>query len=499
MQAVTIEEFKAENILLKNAVSSLKEQLDWFKRQVFGKRSEKIVADLDEKQLYLEGLAPVEEPPVEKQDIPAHTRRKNKKGKDEITLPPDLPVETQIIDLPESKKICPKTGKPLVKIGEEISYKLALHPGSFFLKEIIRPKYALPNGEGIKTAELPDSIIPRCRADESLLADILVKKYADHLPLYRIQEILSRQRIGISRQLLSQWVVRIGTSLEILVEEMKKRILDGDTLYIDEIPVPLLAKKQTTQAYMWTIVGGENSQDPPYRVYNFRKNRQHLHAKELLAGYKGHVHSDKYGAYESLAQKKEFVWCPCYSHIRRKFFEAEAGDPKFREWILRKIRYLFMFERVAWARSAEERLTIRQEKEIPLIDEIIAAVKERLHGKYLPKSKFRQALGYISSLIPYLKNYTTHPYARLDNNVAERAVRPLAIGRKNWLFLGSERGGEAAANILSLVQTCRGLGINPHTYLEDVLRRLMSHSASKVYELLPDEWMKRKKIDRSHD
>ena len=149
-----------------------------------------------------------------------------------------------------------------------------------------------------------------------------------------------------------------------------------------------------------------------------------------------------------------------------------------------------MLERVAWSRSEEERLRIRVEKEIPIIDEITIAVKERLiQGKLLPKSKFSEALGYYCGLIPHLKNYTKHAYARLDNNVAERAVRPLAIGRKNWLFVGNEDGGEVAAILLSLIQTCRAVGVNPREYLEDVMRRLMSHNANSLYEL-PDQWAK---------
>ena len=172
-----------------------------------------------------------------------------------------------------------------------------------------------------------------------------------------------------------------------------------------------------------------------------------------------------------------------------EFIEAESGDPKFRDWVLRKIRYLFMFEKVAWARSEEERLRIRQEKEIPIIDELILAIKSKLiDGKILPKSKFKEALGYFFGLIPHLKNYTKHAFARMDNNVAERAVRPLAIGRKNWLFIGNEDGGEAAAVIFSLIQTCRAMNVNPREYLEDVMRRLMSHNSQKLHELLPDQW-----------
>jgi transposase len=481
---------------LQNEVCSLKEQLDWFRRQVFGKRSEKIVQDTSKNILYFEDLENLEDTKREEtQPVQAHDRKKAaRNGKDKISFPADLPVEQHVIDIPESEKVCPETGKQLVKIGEEVTQKLAHKPGSYYIKQIIRPKYALPqNSEGgMLTALLPESIFPRCQADESLLADILTRKFADHLPLYRISEILARQDIGISRQILCQWVLRCGNALKPLYEELKKQILASDNIFIDETPINMLepGNGKTHVAYMWVLVGGKKS-DPPYRVYNFRTDRCHSNATDLLKDYHGVLHSDKYGAYEALANKKQFTWCPCWGHVRRKFFEAESGDLHFRNWVLRKIRYLFMFERVAWARSEEERLRIRQEKEVPIINELITRIKDKLvNGKALPKSKFREALGYFCSLIPYLKNYAEHPWARLDNNVAERAVRPLAIGRKNWLFVGSPEGGEAAAIILSLVQSCRAVKINPREYLEDVMRRLMSHSAQKLHELLPDQWAK---------
>ena len=241
---------------------------------------------------------------------------------------------------------------------------------------------------------------------------------------------------------------------------------------------------------MWVLVGGKAA-DPSYRIYDFCTNRCHYNAAELLEGYNGVLHSDKYGAYESLANKKQLIWCPCWSHIRRKFIEASSGDPPFRNWVLRQIKYLFMLEKVAWARSEEERLRIRQEKEVPIIDRLIEKIKDKMiNGRILPKSKFKEALKYFFSLIPYLKNYTQYAWARLDNNVAEQAVRPLAIGRKNWLFVGNEGGGEAAGIILSLVQSCRAVGANPREYLEDIMRRLMAHSTQKLHELLPDEWLK---------
>lgn len=496
VQNTTVEQLQTQNENLQQKIVVLEEQLAWFKRQIFGKRSERDVSHVDPKQLEFEGFETLPRSDPEKKTVASHSRRAPKqKGKDTIVLPQDLPVETTIVDIPEEQKTCKDTGLPLVKIGEERTLKIAYKPGSFYLKEIIRPKYAHPKQEekGILSAELPESFLTRCRADESFLAFILTKKFADHMPLYRICEGLERNGIKISRKLLSQWVVRCGMALKLLHNVMTEHILKSENIFIDESPVKIQDKGKCKTGFMWVTVGGQGS-DPPYRIYNFKENRRHHNALDILQGYQGNLHSDKYGAYEKLTKKKTINWCPCYSHIRRKFFEAETGDIALKKWVLRKIKYLFLLERVAWGRSPEERLKIRKEKEIPLIDELITKIKGRLtDGKILPKSKLREAIGYFCRLIPHLKNYTKSPWARLDNNVAERAVRPLALGRKNWLFFGSLEGGEAGGIILSLVQTCRGLKINPLEYLEDVMRRLMSHNAQKLYELLPDQWQKAQK------
>jgi len=496
-----IDQLRVHNAALKSEVDSLKEELVWFKRQMFGKRSERIVKDLDDNtqllpgfEQYFESVESSQEEVKEKK-VKAHSRKVKNKGKDKISVPDDLPVERIEIDLPEEEKTCAETGSPLVKIGEEVSRKLAHVPESFYIKEYVRPIYALPESAGIRTADLPDNIIPKCRADESFLAEVIVKKYADHLPLYRISEALSRIDVRISRQLLSQWVVRIGLALKPLYDSMLSKILKSENIFIDETPISMLdpGKGKTRQAYMWVVAGGKE-RDPPNRIYGFKTNRKHENASDLIGKYSGTLHSDKYGAYEKLAAKKQIQWSPCWSHIRRKFIEAQTGDQQFRKWILRKIRYLFMYERVAWNRSPEERLAIRCEKEIPIIDDLISAVKDKLqNGKILPKSKYKEALGYFYSLVPFLKNYTKDPWAHLDNNVAERAVRPLAIGRKNWLFVGNEEAGIASGVLLSLVQTCRALKINPREYLEDVFRTMMSHPYSRLNELLPEEWAQRKK------
>lgn len=490
---IPLEQHIKETDALKNEIKHLNEQLEWLKRQIFGQKADKFVSPRNDEQLYFEGFDNLTSLPEEKKIIPAHERTKRKPtGKDKITLPADLPIERQVLDIPEKSKVCPETGKSLVKIGEEVTSKLAHRPGSYFIKQIVRPKYALPQDSegGILTAELPESLLSRCQADESLLAEVLVRKFGDHLPLYRQSEIMARENIHISRQILCQWVLRAGHALKPLYDEMLACILKSGNIFYDETPVDMLApgKGKVHQAYMWVIVGG-NTSDPAYRIYDFRTNRRHENAINMLKDYEGALHSDKYGAYETLANKKQIIWCPCWSHVRRKFIEAESGDPPFRDWVLRQIRYLYMFERVAWARSEEERLIIRQEKEVPIIDKLITAVKDRLvKGKILPKSKFKEALGYFCSLIPHLKNYTKYAWTKIDNNTAERAVRPVAIGRKNWLFVGNEDGGEAAGIILSLIQTCRALKVNPREYLEDVMRRLMSHNSKKLSELLPDCW-----------
>ncbi len=489
---LTIESLQIQLAERDRKIIYLEEQLAWLKRQIFGKKSERIV-DTNPEQLKFEGFENIDPPKTETQTIPAHQRKKRTStGKDTIQLPDDLPVETTVIDIPDEEKICKETGVPLQKIGEEVSHKLAHRPGSYFLKRIIRPKYAHPNQEekGVVTAPMPDSLLPKCKADESLLAEIVTRKFVDHLPLYRIAEALGRDNIGISRRLLSQWVIAVGIALTPLYNVMKKKILEGDRIHIDETHVDIFDSPKVHQGYMWVLVGGDGA-DPQYRLYDFYENRKHEQVDKILGSYSGIIHSDKYGAYETYVRKNKNVWCPCWAHIRRKFYEAEMGDPPLRLWVLDQIKELFSIDEIAWTLSSADRLNLRQSRAAPIIDCMTERIKNRLiHGAFLPKSKFKEALGYYCSLIPYLKNYTQHSSARLDNNPAERAVRPLAIGRKNWLFFGSEESAEAGATLLSLVQTCRALNINPRVYLEDICRRIMGHSAKRLHELLPDEWFK---------
>lgn len=486
---------------LQAQVSVLSEQLAWLQRQLFGRRSERIVGEIDTQSLAFDfGEQTLAAPPEETQEIRYQRRKSGKnRGADTLSYPDDLAVQRVYLDVAPEEKICPQSGEPLVHIGDEITRKLARKAEQFYIIEYVRPKYASRNAAelGVRTASLPEAIIERCPADESLLAYVLNAKFADHLPLYRLVEILGRSEIRISRQTLSKWVLSLGEGLLPLYEAMKAQVLQSGVVFADESPIRLQEKGQgrCKQAYMWVYAGGGGG-DPPYRFFEFHRNRNHAHPEQTLKEFQGVLHSDKYGAYEKLAQRPTIRWCPCMAHVRRKFVEAESGDPELRRIILRKIRHLFLLERVAWARNPQERLRIRGELEKPILDELSQRIKERvLAGGILPKSKFHQALNYYLSLAPHFENYLQHPDARLDNNVAERAIRPLTIGRKNWLFVGSEDGGRASAVLLSLVQTCRNLGINPQTYLEDVLRRIMGHPARRVHELLPDQWLAAKQKD----
>ena len=288
---------------------------------------------------FLPGFELPKAPEKAKKEIPAHQRTVNKERSTKLTFPEDLPIERTILDLKEEEKICLETGKPLIKIGEDVTQKLAHKPGSYYIKETVRPKYAASK-DGEKTIispDLPESLLPSSKADESFLADILVKKFADHLPLYRQSEILAREGISISRQLLAQWVVKCALALKPLYNKMSQLVLESNNVFADEVPVDMLSpgKGSVHQAYMWVLVGGRDA-NPAYRIYNFRTDRRHIHVEELLKTYQGVLHSDKYGAYEKLANRKQFIWCPCWAHIRRKFFEAEGGGSRISKTCFKK-------------------------------------------------------------------------------------------------------------------------------------------------------------------
>lgn len=503
----------------------LKEQLECMKRKLFGRSSERTLKDLcdeyyaptlfDLLERFKEGKRLTEEDfnqllrgkkeetdekdenKDEEEDsvtIKEHKRKKNKKGEHALKYPEDLPVETTEIDLPENEKICPETGVALVRIGEVVSEKLAIKPSYYFLKRTIRFKYAYPKSseqEGVKVPALPNSFLPHCKVDATVIADILTKKFCDHLPLHRIAEIYARSDVHMSRQYMCQLLLRTCDNFRLLHEALKKEVLATGNIFVDEthVKMQVKGKGQTHRCTMWVYSGGKE-RNPPLCFYDFRTSRKHCHVFETLKDYQGVFHSDKYAAYETLSAKEGIIWCPCFAHIRRKFIEGKDWYPKQCKPIIEGINKLFELDGKAWDLSEEERLKIRQEEELPWADTVIDLVENESRKGYLPKSKYAQALFYTNGLVPHLKNYINYAHAHLDNNVAERLMRFVAVGRKNWLFVGSEAGGIACAIALSLTATCKGVGVNPQDYFNDIIPRIMSYPASRVHELLPHHWKK---------
>ena len=238
---------------------------------------------------------------------------------------------------------------------------------------------------------------------------------------------------------------------------------------------------------MWVYISGWNN--PAYIIFDFTVNRKAEHTLKFLKDFQGYVHADAYSGYDELFRKEKVTECACWMHVRRKFFEAEDGPVEFRETILKLIQNLYRYERVLSKVDLEVKLKYRKEKIAPIIDQIFNKARSALtdpNSRILPKSKIRQAITYLFNQEEALKTFLTDAHVKPDNGASERAIRPLAIGRKNWLFAGSKNGGEATAIWLSLIQTCRAMDIDPFAYLDDVLRKI--NSTTDLETLLPDQW-----------
>lgn len=481
---------------LTNKVKYLNGQLEWFKRQVFGKKSERVV-NLPQNNPVLTGFEfpeIEEEIKPEKIKIPAHIRTKKKQGKGKfiVEYPDSLERVEFHVDVPESERIL-SDGRKLVKIGEDRSEKLAFKPGEYYIKVFVRPKYSVPNDPilGVIQEPMPPCILPGAKLDSSFFAHIVEEKYAFHMPLYRIEEKLRGRDIRVTRQLMSQAIVSLGQKVLPLVKLMTERTLKQGVIFTDDTPLKLRVKEKgkCQEARIYAYIGGLPNA-PPYHIYHFTLNRQQKHPIDFLQDFKGFFHADAYGAYKKIAEKDDVFWAACWAHARRKFENALTGAPDdFSLWVIRQMRYLFLFERIAWESSAERRLEIRKKKEEPLVKELFWRFTDQIKsGKLLPKSKLAVAIGYMQCRKEHFLLYLNNPDLRLENNTAERGLRKLTIGRKNWLFVGSERAGHSMAALLSLVQTCRALGIKPREYLEDVFNRLLDHPHSRLAEFLPDRW-----------
>ena len=481
---------------LQAAMAAMKEQLEWCKRQIFGQKSERLI-DLPNDVPEIPGfeMPEADEPEPENIEVPKHTRKKRKStGEFTIDYPDDLERVEQLVDVPEAERTLPD-GTLMKRIGEDRSEKLAFRPGEYYIKEFVQPKYVDPNHPktGVIQEPMPPAIIEGGKLDISFLAHIIIEKFVFHMPLYRIAEKLLNRDIRITRQTLSQAVKACGQGILPLYRLMIQRTLAQGVIFTDDTPVKLQRPGKCKEARIWTYIGGMPNA-PPYHIYQFTIDRRHCHPTEFLNDFRGTLHADAYAAYEKLAkdQTNDIAWAACWAHARRKFEQALTGaesDPAL--WVMQQMRYLFMYERIAWARSSEERRHIRQKHERPIVDKIFQRfTKEVKSGTLLPKSKLAEAIGYMQCRPDNFRLYLDDSNLRMDNNVSERGIRKLVIGRKNWNFIGSEAAGEAMAALLSLVQTCRAMNIKPQEYLEDIFGRILDHPAGRLEELLPDQWKK---------
>jgi transposase len=480
-------------------IERLRHRIRLLEKALFGPRSERIVPsesqpefedllrELEALNAELEKSGP--EPPAEP---PATPRRRRPKRSLAELIPEGLPREDVVIEPPEEERVDQETGEELARVGEDVVEKLARKPAEYYVKRFVYPKYANPERPlaGIVRAPAPDFALPGGSYDESFLAGIVFDKCAMHLPLYRQEERLRGLGIEIGRSTLCRLYLQAAEALRPLYDALKAEVLGRGVVFTDDTPVRLQVKGKgkTVQGRMWVYVGGGNG--PPLRVFEFTVDRRKIRPAEFLKGFRGYIHADAYKGYESLFDENVRE-CACWMHVRRGFLEAEDGPPELREEVLRLIRTIYRYERVLAGKPAETVVAVRRERVGPLIDTILARTASALRdGDILPSSGFAKAIGYLHNRGDAVRTFLEDARLRPDNGESERAIRPLAIGRKNWLFAGSKGGGDATGILLSLVQTCRAVGIEPFAYLEDVLRRVNGHPAARIAELLPHNWAK---------
>jgi len=502
-QAIGELKFKDEQIteLLRQAeeqdrkMEELRQQIALLQRRLYGPRSEKYHPD----QLFLdrmlkEGESGQPQEPAPCIPVKATVRRKARPhGRTKI--PEHIERIDEVLDLSETQKIDPETGQALVKLRDEVSEKLAWKPGSWFVRRFIRPVYVHPDRQsekaGVYMQPMPDSPIEKCKADTSVLALVAVKKYVDHLPLYRQREIFLREGIEVAPSTLNAWAIDPILACEPLYEALKADVLSRPVIFTDDTPMAMLQKGlgRTKEARMWVYLGGCG---PPHRFFDFTQDRCKEHPGEILGKYAGFVHADAYSGYDHLfANNEDIIEVGCWAHCRRKWDEALNSARKVCTEILLRIRALYKIEAALKGKKPTRRLEVRQAEAVPLLDKLYDRLTEiSMERIILPSSLLAKAVRYAINQREALYRYTTDGRLEIDNNFGENAIRPLALGRKNFLFVGSPRGGKACAIGLTLTQSAKAVGANPHEYLHDIYNRIMSHPVSRLHELLPAAWMK---------
>jgi transposase len=463
-------------------IKVLEAQMAAMNRALYGRRSEQL--DPAQRQLFEESL---EEDIVAIQteletlkESPSAPRRQPKR----LPLPEHLPRE-EVRHEPASCT-CPQCGNALTPMGEDVTEQLDCKPAEFFVRRHIYPKYACRACETVTTAPSQASVIERGRPAPGLLAHVLISKYADHLPLYRQQQIYQRSGVELARSTLADWTGAAGVALMPLVSAMKADLLQRPVIHADETPVALLdpGAGKTARAYLFAYCATDG---PPITIFDFCTSRSGEHAKNFLGAFRGHLVVDDYAGYTALFTQG-ITEVGCWAHIRRLFFELHAAKASAHaEPALRQIAELYRIEAEIKGLDPPERLARRQRDAQPVLDAFEQWIDNLLPAAS-PNSGLAKALAHTRKRWPALVRYVDNASLPIDNNPVERSIRPIAVGRKNWLFAGSKAAGERAAAIMSLIATARQNGHEPYAYLKDVLTRLPTHPDRRIAELLPHRW-----------
>ncbi len=479
-------------LTLLSQIDDLTGQLYYLKRQLFGRRSEKLnpAQRLLFENLYDEVKAKIENQEQSEAEVVKKAKKKNANHNGRRPLPQDLPRETIEIEPPEEEKTCDNCNSEKQRIGCEETEKLDYRPASFYVKKYVRYKYACKQcGGNISIAQLPPMAIDKGVACEGLLAHIITSKYCDHAPLNRLEGILRRHGVDINVSTMCDWVGRCADLLEPLVKRMHKKILQSPKINSDDTPIPVKSKKRKGSTYdgcLWAYVGDSNDV-----VFDFTTTRSREGPIKFLGNYCGYVQADAYSGYDEFFRKSDATEVGCNSHARRKFEYALDSDPVRAARMMVLWGRLYDIERRAKEEnySSVQLLQARQTEAKPILKEI-KTILDGYKKEVLPKSPIGKAVTYSLNQWEALIRYVDNPMLDIDNNLSERTLRMVVIGRKNYLFAGSEAGAKRAAIIYSLVASCKLNDIDPFVYFRDVLKRVSTHPADKIDELLPSNWKK---------
>ena len=417
--------------------------------------------------------------PVEKDEPKRH-------GGGRKAIPDHLPRQRIEHTLPEEQRRCPQCGETMQPFGEELSEQLARITARTYVKQHARIKYCCKQCEcAPKIADVPNKVIDKGLADAGLLAEIAVQKFDDHLPLYRQEEIFARDGVHIPRSTQCAWMGVVAALCEPVVKWMKADLLKSKKLHTDDtvIRVQDPGAHQAKIARLWVYVGDANH---PHTVFDYTRSRNRDGPANFLEGFSGYLQADAFGGYDAIYSGKSVIEVACWAHARRKFFEARASDARADEMLL-LIAELYAVEKAIRAYTPNLRRDVRQLKTAP----ILARIREWLDVRaadVLPKSELGAAIRYARNQWRALTRFIEDGMLEADNNIAENAVRPVVLGRKNYLFVGNDVGGKRAAILYSLIESCKRHGVNPVEYLTDVLTRIATHPATQIADLAPANW-----------